>query len=105
MPLVAAAVLPTVDWATRPTEDTPQGGMEPLRPSPRGLEAGRHDAGELDAGVLHQGGGELRGTHLGQFPAPSCPKRATTFPDVSESRHAVAVLEAGGSHSEDSHQS
>jgi len=37
MPLVAAAVLPNVDWATRPTEDTAQGGMEPLRPSPRGL--------------------------------------------------------------------
>jgi len=37
MPLVAAAALPNVDWATGPTEDAAQGGMEPLRPSPRGL--------------------------------------------------------------------
>jgi len=40
-----------------------------------------------------------------QFTAASCPKRSTTFPDVSESRHAVAVPGEGGSHSEDSHQS
>jgi len=28
-----------------------------------------------------------------------------TFPDVRESRHAVAVIGAGGFHIEDSHQS
>jgi len=70
MPIVAAAVLPNVNWATRPTEYTAQGSMEPLRPSPKGLEAGRQDAGEPDAGVLYQGGGEFRGTHLGPVHGP-----------------------------------
>jgi len=79
--------------------------MEPLRPSHPSLEAGQHDAGERDAGVLHEGGGDLRGTFSAQFTAASCPKRATTFPDVSESRHAITVIGAGGSHSEDSHES
>jgi len=46
-----------------------------------------------------------RGPTSAQFTAPSCPKRATTYPDVSASRHAVAVIGAGGSHNENSHQS
>jgi len=37
MPFVVAAVLPNVDRAARPTEETAQGGVEPLRPSSRGL--------------------------------------------------------------------
>jgi len=37
MPLVAAAVLSNVDQEALSTEDTAQGGMEPLRPSRRGL--------------------------------------------------------------------
>jgi len=74
MPFVVAAVLPNVDWATRPTENTAQGGMEPLRPSPRGVQRGRHDAGEPDAGVLNRGGGEFFGTHLGLVRGPVVPK-------------------------------
>jgi len=40
-----------------------------------------------------------------QFTAASFPQRAMTFPDVSDSRHAVAVIGAGGSNSGDSHES
>jgi len=54
--------------------------MEPLCPSRRGLEAGRHDAGEPDAGVLHQGGGEFRGTHLGPVHGLVVPKEGYDLP-------------------------
>ena len=80
MPFGAAAVLPNVNSATRPTKDTPQGGLEPLRLSLRGLEAGRHDAEEPEAGVLHKGVGELRGTHLGPVHGPVVPKEGYARP-------------------------
>jgi len=72
---------PTVLPTSRcPTEDAPKGGLEPLRPSPRVLEAGRHDAGEPDAGVLHQGGSDPRGTHPCPVHGPVVPKEGYDLP-------------------------
>jgi len=55
-----------VNGAARLTQDAPQSGVEPLRLRARGLDARRDEAGEPDAGVLDQGGGDLTGTHHGQ---------------------------------------
>ena len=79
-PSDGASVLPHVLEVACFTQYAPQGGMESLCPSPRRFEAGRHDTGAPDVGVLQQGGGALRGTHLGPVHGRVVPSEGYDLP-------------------------
>jgi len=79
-PSGAATVLPHVNGVALVTKDAPQGGMETLRQSPPGLEAGQHDAGAPDEGVLHERAGDLQSTHLCPVDGRVVPNEAYDLP-------------------------
>jgi len=78
--------LPNVNGAARLALDAPQGVVEPLRPRPRGLQAGEDVGGEPNASVLDHSGGDLAGPHLGLVDGRVVPEQGDDLPGLPRGR-------------------